>query len=238
MKRISTDTAEDLAIQFRAKAELNLSEPVHVKTILQKMRILTLYRPLSEHSDGLSLKSPDNKSFFMLVNSNATRGRQHFTIAHEFFHLFYDEHPEPHFCSYDSDEDSIVEKNANAFASALLMPKEGLFKNIPSEEIVNRNISMATLLKLEQYFSVSHFSLLLRMKALKLMTEAEINEQSECKIKEIARLYGYDTSLYESGNANLVIGDFGAKARLLFERGKISEGHYLELLNMIANGKS
>ena len=55
-------------------------------------------------------------------------------------------------------------------------------------------------------------------------------------VKESAKQYGYDLSLYESGNAGVVIGDFGEKARLLFESGRISEGHYYELLNMISNG--
>ena len=46
----------------------------------------------------------------------------------------------------------------------------------------------------------------------------------------------HDLSLYEAGNNGMVIGDFGEKARLLFESGRISEGHYYELLNMISNG--
>ena len=33
-----------------------------------------------------------------------------------------------------------------------------------------------------------------------------------------------------------MIGDFGAKARELFEKDIISEGHYVELLNMIGYG--
>ena len=44
--------------------------------------------------------------------------------------------------------------------------------------------------------------------------------------------YGYDKSLYVGGNEGVVIGDFGEKARRLYEDGKISEGHYLELLNL------
>ena len=55
-------------------------------------------------------------------------------------------------------------------------------------------------------------------------------------LKESAKQYGYDLSLYEAGNAGMVIGDFGEKARLLFESGRISEGHYYELMNMITNG--
>ena len=33
----------------------------------------------------------------------------------------------------------------------------------------------------------------------------------------------------------LFIGDFGEKARILFESERISEGHYMELLNMISD---
>ena len=40
----------------------------------------------------------------------------------------------------------------------------------------------------------------------------------------------------KKGNENMVIGDFGEKARRLFEENKISEGHYVELLNMIGCG--
>lgn len=39
--------------------------------------------------------------------------------------------------------------------------------------------------------------------------------------------------LLDSGNEGRVIGDFGEKARKLFEADKISEGHYRELLHKI-----
>ncbi|MGL4493774.1 MAG: ImmA/IrrE family metallo-endopeptidase, partial [Tannerellaceae bacterium] len=46
------------------------------------------------------------------------------------------------------------------------------------------------------------------------------------------------TALYLSGNEGLVIGDFGEKARELYEKEVISEGHYRELLNLISDGKN
>jgi len=52
-------------------------------------------------------------------------------------------------------------------------------------------------------------------------------------IQDIATEYGYDLSLYQPGNEGMVIGDFGEKARLLFEQERISEGHYVELLNLL-----
>ena len=44
---------------------------------------------------------------------------------------------------------------------------------------------------------------------------------------------GYDSDLYTPGNEGLVIGDFGSKARKLFDEERISEGHYIELLNLL-----
>jgi len=74
------------------------------------------------------------------------------------------------------------------------------------------------------------------LKDIGLITEAYLNELKSVPVKESAMQYGYNLSLYEAGNKGIVIGDFGEKARLLFESGRISEGHYYELLNMISNG--
>ncbi len=229
MKTLSINEAELLASKFRADNGLSMSEPVNAKTIVRKLNIMTLYRPLSEKSYGISCKSSDGK-MFMMINSNSTRGRQHFTVAHELYHLFYDENPEPHMCNGTTNS---KEKSADRFASALLMPKEGLYSELPQEDIIRHDVSLSSVLRLEQLFSVSRKSLLLRFKDLDLITQKRLDELYAISVKDSARKYGYDLSLYEKGNEGLVIGDFGEKARKLFEQGKISEGHYQELLNMI-----
>ena len=231
MKNLTTQEAELLAGQFRIKAGLSLIEPINVKTLIRKLGITAVYRPLSESSYGIGCKSASGK-MFILINSNSTRGRQHFTIVHELYHLFYEEHPVPHMCQDNSPE----EKNANRFASSLLMPKEGLLSFVSPGEIKNRNISLATLLRLEQFFGVSRNTLLIRLKDVGLVSRRQFEDLKVIPVKESARSYGYDLSLYEKGNEGLVIGDFGEKARLLFEEERISEGHYEELLNMIRDG--
>ena len=236
MKKLSLDVIEQLADKFRADNNYSQVEPIHTKTILRQLNILALYRPLSSSADGMSLKSKSGMCF-MLINSNSPRGRQHFTIAHELYHLYFDENPVPHICSNDGYKD-VSEKNANAFASALLMPRAGILKLIPNEELSASNISMSTILKIEQYFGVSRQSLVYRLNSLKLISKTYCETILELSPSETARLYGYDTSLYEKGNENLIIGDFGDKARRLYERGIISEGHYMELLNMISNGQN
>jgi Zn-dependent peptidase ImmA (M78 family) len=196
---------------------------------------MVMYRPLSEHACGLSMRSADGKMKFMLINSNNSRGRQHFTICHELFHLYYDEEPKPHICGTPGMEKDPSEINANAFASALLLPPAGVLAQIPPEEIKVRRVTMATMLRLEQLFGVSHQSLCYCLRHMRLLTEEELQlhlEESQ-QIQQIAAEYGCDTSLYKSGNEGVVIGDFGEKARRLFDMERISEGHYVELLNLL-----
>ena len=238
MRRLTPETIEMLAVQMRGvELRVGSSEPLNMKTTLRQLGVMTVYRPLSEELWGLSLKTSDSQHRFMLVNSNVTRGSQHFTIAHELFHLYYDEEPRPHFCGQELMKDP-AERNANMFASALLMPREGLVANIPTEELMSKEVSIATTLRLEQLYGVSHTTFVVRLKELKLITQQCTDQLQSVSIRREAAMSGFDGSLYQPGNDGLVIGDFGVKARKLFEEERISEGHYHELLNMIGYGES
>lgn len=236
MDRI-TLAAEDLAKKFRTDNGYSTSEPIIIKTLLMKFRILTMFRPLSENAYGLSTRSADKEDKFILVNSESSRGRQHFTIAHELYHLFIDENPQPHICRKDGKKDR-TEIMADAFASALLMPMEGVIKSIPNEEIVSRSVSLATVFSLEQYFRVSHQSMLYRLRRLGLISEDTLQSMLSIKIREVAPLYGiFDMSLYDKGNESVLLSDYGIRARTLFDKEKISESHYIQLMKLIGNGK-
>ena len=215
---------------FRADNGLSSSEPITLKSLLLKLNVLTVFRPLSDNFSGMCLKDGAGHRF-MLINSNQPQGRQHFTIAHELYHLYFDESPVPHMCM---DSVSEVEKNANLFASALLLPREGLLSMLSPKEAYSRNIALSTILRMEQLYEVSRINLLVRLKELNLLSKAQFEEMKSIPVKKSAMEYGYDLSLYEPGNDGLVISDFGEKARTLFECGKISEGHYMELLNQIS----
>lgn len=231
---ITLNHMEELASKFRADNGMSDNEPLNVKTIIRKLGALVMYRPLSGMLFGLSVKTRDGKKMFMLINSNSTRGRQHFTVAHEIYHLLYEENPQPHFCTEPAGKDTS-EKNADLFASCLLMPKQGILENITRGEILTGDIAMSTLLKMEQLYGVSHQALTYRLKRLRIINETRLQELLRIDIVHTAFLYGIDSTLYMPGNKNLVIGDFGTKARELFEREKISEGHYMELLNLVNN---
>ncbi len=105
MNKLTIDTAEILALQLRSKLGLSANEPINTKTLIRQLDYMLYYRPLSESLLGMSLKSPDSLYKFILINSNTTRGRQHFTIAHEIYHLKFEEEIYPH---YNKSEREII----------------------------------------------------------------------------------------------------------------------------------
>ncbi len=234
-KQLRPELIEAKASLFRSVNGLSETQPIEFKSLLLKLNVLTLFRPLSNDFSGMCLKDHSNNRF-MLINSSDIIARQHFTMAHELFHLFEEDDFEPHVCNLGSNNKTPSERNADTFATALLMPKVGLWKFIPEEELKNRSVSITTILKIEHYYSVSRITLLHRLENIGAISAANKAKLESYPRMATALQYGYDTMLYKSGNQGLVIGDYIEKARRLFEEEKISEGHYLELLNKISDG--
>ena len=230
MKASQSNIIENQVSKYRQSIGVSDTEAVNLNSLLLKYNVLTIYRPLSESFCGMSLRSGDKR--FMLINSNNSIGRQHFTIAHELYHLFIEENPQPHICWLNGTKDDS-EKYADCFAQIFLMPSNGVRQLIPDDEFLNSIISVATVLKIEHYFSVSHRAAVNRLSDLKLISKDQRNFLLSLPVKKTAREFGYNTSLYDSSNEGLVIGDFGEKAKNLFDAEKISEGHYIELMNKI-----
>lgn len=231
--RLTDAAAEALALKMRAMLGVSHTEAISVKTAIRKLNIQTMYRPMSDAYCGMSMRSADGQ-MFMLLNSNISRGRQHFTVAHELYHLYYDTDPKPHVCD---DGDRGEERNANLFASALLMPQQGVLLMASATDIKSGDIPISAVLRMEQYFEVSRSAMLVRLLGMGLISRERKDTLAGMSAIRTARDYGYPTDLYRQGNANLVISDFGERARRLFDRGRISEGHYSELLNMISDGQ-
>ena len=232
MRRLSEFDAELLAVRFRNMLHLPQDVPFPVKSTLEQLGILTVFRPLSDSSYGMSIKMKDG-SRFMLVSSNSTIGRQHFTIGHELYHLYYDENPQPHMCGADGK--APEEQSADMFASNLLLPRVGLLAMLPEDFPTSKKLDLATVVKMEQKFQVSRQALLFRLKRLGIIGEDVLQSLLLAPTRDAAQRRGYDVALYENGNEGLIIGDYSSLATDLFEKGRISEGHYNELVNVLMN---
>ena len=228
-----TFNLEYLAQKFRSDNILSENEPLLIKSMLQKNNIFTVYRPLSSGFSGMSFKIDvdGNCRRFMLVNSEHSIGKQHFTICHEFYHLFYQiNFTSAISCAGKYDKNGNPEEyNADMFASYLLLPRMGLWEMIPENEKNRNKITLSTLFSIEQYYSCSRSALLNRLQELDLIDEI-FKMNLSIDIKSNARKLGYSVNLYEKGNDNEVIGDYGKLAYTAWEKGIVSQSSYLSLL--------
>jgi len=223
---------EKKANDFRTNNGLGQKDSINLKSFLSKLNVLTLFKPLGESFSGMSIKIEKENSIhrFILINSSHSIGKQNFTICHELYHLFIQDDFNSMYCNTGLFPKSGGEElNADIFSSNLLLPEYGLISMVPDEELKKNKITIKTILKIEQYFMCSRAALLYRLKDLNII-DGTGYEKFKGGVKLSALLHGYDTSIYDDGNHNLVVGDYGTLARELFINNKISESYYHSLL--------
>lgn len=223
---------EKKANDFRNRNGLGSNDSIRLKSLLTKLDVLTVFKPLSAGFSGMALKIDKEGDIkrFVLINSNKTLGHQHFTICHELYHLFIQENFNSMVCTAGQFAKKDKEEyNADIFAAHLLLPENGIKSLIPDEELGKDKIRLKTILKIEHYFSCSRLALLYRLKDLGIISSRKWEELST-HVKRSAIEFGYSTGIYESGNHHEVIGDYGTLARELFDKEIISESHYYSLL--------
>jgi Zn-dependent peptidase ImmA (M78 family) len=82
---------------------------------------------------------------------------------------------------------------------------------------------------MEQYFGVSRSALLVRLSKAKYIHYDDYKQYLKGVIKSAVE-HGYSSDLYVRNDVNKVIGDYGTKAKALYDVDKISESHYHSLM--------
>ena len=223
------------ASEFRSKCGITSNELIPLRSILNKMDIVAVFRPLNESLSGMAIKIGNDEkneaARFILVDTSQAIGRQNFTICHEIYHLYY----QNNFVSAIDktglfDNSNKEEYNADIFASFLLLPEDGIREMIPDAELKKNTITLKTILKIEQYFRCSRTVLLRRLKAIGVI-DNNYFDLYKANVIRGAIEYGYDISLYQPDNRSYVISNYGEFARDAFEKDLISESHYYSLLH-------
>lgn len=221
------------ALDFRSANGLGTIEPIYLKSLLIKLNVITMFRPLSEKLSGVAVKSDMNR--FILINSSNQLGKQHFTLAHELYHLFVQENFSFQKCFTglfigQKDEE---EKKADLFAAHLLMPEDGILKLIPDFELEKGKVSLSTVFKLQNYYSVSFSALVYRLKDLGYVSKDFADSMKGRIIRDSVNL-GFGDQLFKSNtNAGLTIGNYGSLANDKLRTGLIGESKFFELMNAI-----
>lgn len=206
--------------------------PIDIFSLSQTIQTLSLvFYPLGKNISGACFKN--QLSSIIAINSDMSIGRQRYTLAHELYHLYFDEEDFTTICSSKIDEDSENEKKANQFASYFLMPSAALYESIQKlKNGINRQVNIEEIIRLEQYFGVSHQVMLIRLQEEGEISSAIVASMQTGIISLAARL-GYDVSLYKPSAENkkmCVYGHYIYQAENLYKHNLISNGKYEELL--------
>ena len=151
----------------------------------------------------------------------------------ELYHYYFDEDSDSVICSSQIGSGNDKEKNADQFASYFLVPSAALYAAITKcKKNSTDKLSLNDIIRLEQYFGISHQAMLIRLQSEGQLTSADLASMQGGIISAAARL-GFDTSLYKPTEENKkmqVLGHYICQAENLLDNDVISQGKYEELL--------
>lgn len=195
------------------------------RVVLEKVDNVTIcFFNTEDNLSGSSIKIKDQNIIF--INSQHSLGRQRFTLAHEIYHLKYDD--QFGVCDLDHGND-LIEEQADKFASALLM-SNGALRNYEIENNITE-WDLDKIIQVEQYFQISHKAMLRKLTDLGRISE-ETAEEYLPSIKFNAQLRGYDLKLYEpySKDDNLILGNYVNMVKKAYDNKLIGKSKKDELL--------
>lgn len=179
--------------------------PIDPFKVLTKLDIPFVFRDFKKY-EGVYLAAEDENDFPLIaINKNRPITRQRFTAAHEICHHLKDSNKKS-FCPVDSRNKDEIEKFAERFAAAFLMPLSELRMQVSQYE-KNGYIELDDVLKVADYFAVSFESCIFRI-AYKLnkidgntnsrALKKRIEKYKPNQRRSILNLPNYDIELFKS----------------------------------------
>lgn len=218
------------AQELREALGEDANSPVDIFSLACQIRKLTIvYYPLGENISGMCVKN--DKVKLVAINSTMSYGRQRFSLAHEFYHLHFDDSSGFNVCSKKLDSTNEVEKRADQFASYFIAPYKSLKEKV--RKICGDRIpTIQDVIELEQYFGMSHQAMLWRLVLEGYLTKVE-REAYSLGVMSIAKGLGYDDKLYKPSPIEMQKRTYGYYLKQvvhLQQRDLVSQGKIDELL--------
>jgi Zn-dependent peptidase ImmA (M78 family)/DNA-binding XRE family transcriptional regulator len=98
--------------------------------LVEKSGVFIFEKPIGEEIDAYSLWTKQDRPFIILGNLKRSAVRRNFDIAHELGHLLL--HYKVEFTHLDRKEHKAIEKEANLFAGAFLLPEKSFLEDMKS----------------------------------------------------------------------------------------------------------
>lgn len=192
-----------------------------VKILEEKYGIKFFFNELG--GNGSAAASASEYGLCILISSSEPAWRQHFSIAHELFHIITWDDALIEQIKDDQTLRSLNEKLANAFAAGLLVPTESLRREIRSLAKPNA----AGIVSIARQFEVSLEALLWRMASIHIIRRDDVQ-----KALQDPGLRSLDyASRMESQSPYYLSNRFVRLAYLACENGEISRARLAKMLN-------
>lgn len=222
------------AIQLRKELGEDSNSPVDIFSLALNIEGLTLvYYPMGDNLSGMCIKGKSGDCV-IAINSAMSLGRQRFSLAHEFYHLRYDDNMLS-VCGKKIGDGKDIEKEADMFASYFLIPSAEL--ECKSAQLAAKHedgkLSLDDIIRLEQYFGASHQAMVIRLKESTYMNRARVEDYLMSSVRNRAEMMGYSPELYRPLPAEKQYKTYGHyinQADQLLKKDLISNGKYEELL--------
>ena len=220
-----------LALRTRIMWNEDGYSPIDIFAIVNgwKEKKITIVRyPMSSRISGMC--TIENEDIVICINSTTSYGRQRFTLAHELYHVLYEEDMQRVICDMSiNGNKSESEKEADQFARYLLMPYDALLEY----ELDKAKWDLEKVIDAEQFFQVSHQSILHRLVCDNLLSNEVADEYKSITVSTAAARLGYGKELYFPTDKNkqyFTTGEYIRKVEKMAEKDLISEGKREELL--------
>ena len=191
--------------------------------------LTTVFYPLGENISGMCVR--DNEIKLIAINSTMSYGRQRFSLAHELYHLYFDDESGFNVCSKRLDPKSENERCADQFASYFLAPYKALraaIKKVAGDSM----LSMHHVIALEQYFGMSHLAMFWRLVSEGYLSSDKLDDYC-VGVMSMARHLGYEDKLYKPTPADMqrrTYGHYLKQVEELRQKDLVSPGKIDELL--------
>ena len=222
------------AAQLREEMGEDNNSPVDILALALNVENLTIvYYPLGDKLSGLCIKGKEGNNL-IAMNSVMTLGRQRFTLAHEFYHLYYDTSLVS-VCSITSSPNNELERSADMFASYFLMPEQALMRTAEklTKDRPDHQLMLDDMIRIEQYFGISHKAAVYRLMDTTYLKKSTAETFLNISVKRTSEALGYDSALYRpmpEEKRYMTYGYYINQAKQVIEKGLVSSGKYEELL--------
>lgn len=220
----SINEIDAMALSLRSELGEDFTSPIDIFSLAKTMNDLTVvFYPLGDNISGMCIK---NKGANLIaINSGMSLGRQRFSMAHELYHLKFDESVAKSVSLKKIGSGDDKEKEADLFASHLLLPTVALYNVLKD----GQTMTPEKIIWLEQYFGMSRQAILYRLKSEGKIDNNTYDNMQTDVIYSASKL-GYDTELYRASKKMITTGQYIRLADDLFNSEIISTGKYEEML--------